>query len=94
MDHFTEEENDMDGLEQAKYRIRNREFERAQRGRRRGEFKAALERLEREEFEVSHPDAKDKVAKMEEIRALRSEITSMMDEEFKLSEQYEQIADG
>lgn len=84
----------MDVFEQAKYRMRNRQWEQDKKDRRMAEFRSALEVLEREEFLAAHPDEPNKVGKMAEIRSLRAEIGEMMNEEFGMDEQYKQMADS
>ena len=84
----------MNVLEEARYRLKNREWEDAVRQRRLREFEAVLDRLEREEHLASFPDNENRVSDLERIRAQKREVLAMMDEEFKLSEQYKQIADS
>lgn len=82
----------MNVLEQANYRMKNREWEDGVKERRAAEFRAALERLDEAEYRASFPDNENRVRELEQIRRTRAEITAMMDQEFGLSEQYKQIA--
>ena len=50
--------------------------------------------LEDQERLASFPDNPSRVADMERIRAEKQEAFSMMDEEYKLPEQYKEVADG
>ncbi len=84
----------MNVLEEARYRLRNKEWEDGVKQRRVRDFEAALDRLEREEHLASFPDNENRVRDLERIRAHKREILAMMDEEFKLSEQYRRIADS
>jgi hypothetical protein len=84
----------MDPLEQARYRIRSRQWESDRKRRQAQDFEKAIEKLEREEYLASFPDNQNRVRDIERIRAEKQEVLTMMDEEFKLSEQYQQIADG
>ena len=84
----------MDVLHEARYRLRNREWEDGVKQRRLRDFEAALNRLEREEHLASFPDNENRVRDLERIRAQKREVLAMMDEEFKLSEQYKQVADS
>ena len=84
----------MDPLEQARYRIRNRQWESDRKRRQAQDFEKVIEKLEREEYLASFPDNQNRVRDIERIRAEKQEVLTMMDEEFKLSEQYKQIADG
>jgi len=84
----------MNVVEQAQYRMKNREWEDGVKERRAAEFRAALERLDEQELRASFPDNPDRIAQLEQIRRTRAEITTMMDEEFGMEEQYKQIADS
>ena len=84
----------MSVLDEARYRLRSKQWDDERAQRRAREFEKAMDRLEREEFLASFPDNQNRVRDMERIRAEKQEVLTMMDEEFKLSEQYKQIADG
>jgi hypothetical protein len=51
-------------------------------------------RLEREEHLASFPDNPNRIRDLERIRREKKEVLSMMDEEFKLSEEYNRIAES
>lgn len=84
----------MSVLEEAKYRMRNREWEDGVKERRARDFEATLERLEREEYLASFPENDNRVRDLERIRAQKREVLAMMDEEYGLSAQYREIADS
>jgi hypothetical protein len=86
--------NAMDPIQQARYRIRDRQWEAERQQRRLREYERAIEKLEREEHIASFPNNENRHRDIERIRAEKREVLAMMDEEFKLSEQYQQIADG
>jgi hypothetical protein len=84
----------MNVLDEARHRLRSKQWDDERAQRRAREFEKAMDRLEREEFLASSPDNQNRVRDIERIRAEKQEVLTMMDEEFKLSEQYKQIADG
>lgn len=84
----------MDPIEQARYRIRDRQREAERQQRRLREYEQAIEKLEREEYIASFPDNQNRARDVERIRAEKREILTLMDEEFGLSDQYQQIADS
>ena len=84
----------MNVLEEARYRIRNQQWESDRKARRAREFEAALQKLEDAELRARHPDNENRVRDIERIRVEKREVLALMDEEFKLSEQYKQIADS
>lgn len=84
----------MDPIEQARYRIRDRQREAERQQRRLREYEQAIEKLEREEYIASFPDNQNRAKDVERIRAEKREILTLMDEEFGLSDQYQQIADS
>ncbi len=81
-------------IDEARYRIRNQQWESDRKQSRAREFETALQKLEHAELRASHPDNANRVRDLENIRAQKREVLSMMDEEFNLSAQYKQIADG
>lgn len=81
-------------IDEARYRIRNQQWESDRKARRAREFEAALQKLEHAELRASHPDNESRVRDLEQIRAHKREVLAMMDDEFRLSEQYKQIADS
>ena len=82
----------MNIIEQAQYRMRNREWEDGVKERRAAEFKAALEKLDEAELRASFPDNENRIQQLEQIRRTRAEITQMMNEEFGLEGEYRRIA--
>ena len=84
----------MNVLEEARYRLRSKEWEDGKKQRRAREFEAAIDRLEREEHLASFPDNPNRIPDLERIRREKKEVLSMMDEEFKLSDQYRQTVDS
>jgi hypothetical protein len=84
----------MNVLEQANYRMKNREWEDGVKERRAAEFRAALERLDEAELRASFPDNENRIQQLEQIRRTRAEITAMMNEEFGMEDQYRRIADS
>ena len=78
----------MDPIEQARYRIKNREFEDGVKQRRYSELMGALERLEEAEFKASHPDNPERVPQLGEIRRLKAEVATMIEEEFGIGESF------
>jgi hypothetical protein len=84
----------MDMVEQARYRIRQKQYEEQARQKRMDEYKAAYEKLEREEYRNSFPDAPNRYAKSLEIKALKEELGAMMDEDFGMSDAFNRLADG
>jgi hypothetical protein len=84
----------MNVLEEARYRIRNQQWESDRKARRAREFEAALQKLEDAELRASHPDNENRILDLERIRDQKREVLAIMDEEFKLAEQYQQIADS
>ncbi len=84
----------MNVLEEARYRLRNREWEDGVKQRRARDFEAALQKLEDVELRASHPDNENRVRDLERIRAEKREVLALMDEEYGLSEQYKQIANS
>jgi len=84
----------MDMIQQARYRIQKKEAERRAKQRRLNEYREAFDKLEREEFAVSHPDYPKKVQKSQELAALRKELNAMMQEDFDLEGEYRRIVDG
>ena len=84
----------MNVLEEARYRLRSKEWEDGKKKRRAREFEAAIDRLEREEHLASFPDNEKRISDLERIRREKREVLSMMDEEFKLSDQYRQTVDS
>jgi hypothetical protein len=78
----------MDILETARRRLRNKQFESDFKQHRAHEYQKALDRLEQAEYKASFPDNPNRVADLERIRREKAEVLSMLDEEFKLSEQY------
>ena len=84
----------MDVMEQANYRMKNRQWEDGVKEHRAAEFRAALERLDEAEYRASFPDNLDRITQLEQIRRTRAEITAMMNEEFGMEDQYKQIADS
>ena len=84
----------MDVLHEARYRLRNREWEDGVKQGRAREFEGALEKLEDTELRASHPDNENRVRDLENIRAQKREVLEMMDEEYGLSKQYKQVADS
>ena len=84
----------MNVLEQANYRMKNREWEGGVKERRAAEFRAALERLDEAELRASFPDNENRIAQLEQIRRTRAELTEMLDEELGMGAQYRHIADS
>ena len=84
----------MDVLREARYRLRNQEWEDSVKQRRFRDFEAALDRLDQEEHLASFPDNENRVRDLERIRAQKREVLAIMDEDFRLSEQYKQIANS
>ena len=84
----------MNVLEQANYRMKNRQWEDGVKERRVAEFRAALERLDEAEYRASFPDNENRIAQLEQIRRTRAEVTAMMDEAFGLEDEYRRIADS
>ena len=84
----------MNVLEEARYRLKNREWEDGVKQRRAREFEAALEKLEREEYLASFPDNPNRIPDLERIRREKKEVLAMIDEEYGLSAQYKEIADS
>ncbi len=84
----------MNILDQVNYRMRSRQWEDDARERRACEFRAALDKLEQEEYRASFPDNPTRIRDLERIRAQKRELLTMQDEEFGLSEQYSKIADS
>ncbi len=82
----------MNIIEQANYRMKNRDWEDGVKERRAAEFRAVLERLDEAEYRASFPDNENRIAQLEQIRRTRAEITAIMDEEFSMDDQYKQIA--
>jgi hypothetical protein len=78
----------MDILETARRRLRNKQFESDFKQYRAREYEKAIDRLEQAEYQASFPDNPNRVADLERIRREKAEVLSMLDEEFKLSEQY------
>jgi hypothetical protein len=62
--------------------------------RRAREFEAAIDRLEREEYLASFPDNPNRIRDLERVRREKREVLDMMNEEFKMDEQYSKIADS
>jgi hypothetical protein len=77
-----------DAVDEARWRLRSKEWEDDKKRRRAREFEATLKQLEMAEYKASFPDNPNRIADSERIRADKKEVLSMMDEEFKLSEQY------
>ena len=84
----------MNIFKEASSRMRTRQWDENIKDKRYAEFVQALERLEHEEYLAHMPDHPNPVARLEEIRRTKVEITQMMNQEFGLSEQYNQIADS
>jgi hypothetical protein len=84
----------MDMIEQARYRIRHRQYEEQARQKRMDEYKAAYEKLEREEFLNSYPDAPNRYAKSLEIKTLKEELGAKMDEDFGMTDALNRLVDG
>ena len=84
----------MNVLEEARYRLRSKEWEDDKKRRRAREFEVAIDRLEREEHLASFPDNENRIRDLERIRAEKREVLSMMNEEFRMDEQYRQITDS
>lgn len=84
----------MNIIEQANYRMKNREWEDGVQERRAAEFRAALERLDEAELRASFPDNENRIQQLEQIRRTRAEITAMMNEKFGLEDEYRRIADS
>ncbi len=84
----------MNVFEQARYRIRSREWEDGAKQRRFNELQAALTRLDEAEYRASFPDNENRIQELEQIRRTRAEVTAMIDEEYGMSEQYSNIADS
>ncbi len=78
----------MDILETARRRLRNKQFESDFKQYRAREYEKAIDRLEQAEYKAAFPDNPTRIADLERIRREKQEVLSMMDEEFKLSEQY------
>jgi hypothetical protein len=83
----------VDMIQQARYRIQKREAEQRAKQKRLNECREAFDKLEREEFAVSHPDYPKKVEKSQELAALRKELGQMMQEDFDLEDEYRRIVD-
>lgn len=84
----------MNIIEQANYRMKNRQWEDGVKERRAAEFRAALERLDEAELRASFPDNENRIQQLEQIRRTRAEIAAMMSEEFGLEDEYRRIADS
>ncbi len=78
----------MNILETARRRLRNKQFESDFKQYRAREYEKAIDRLEQAEYKASFPDNPTRIADLERIRAEKQEVLEMLDEEFKLSEQY------
>jgi hypothetical protein len=78
----------MDILETARRRMRNRQWESDFKQHRAREYEKAIDKLEQAEYKASFPDNPNRIADLERIRREKAEVLSMLDEEFKLSEQY------
>ena len=83
----------MDILETARRRMKNRQRETSYQQWRLQEYERAVEKLEEQERLASFPDNPNRVADLERIRAEKQEVLSMMDEEFKLSQNYKDTVD-
>jgi hypothetical protein len=59
----------MNVLEQANYRMKNRQWEDGVKERRVAEFRAALERLDEAEYRASFPDNENRIAQLEHDQA-------------------------
>jgi len=84
----------MNVLEQANYRMKNRQWDDGVKERRAAEYKAALEKLDEAEYRASFTDNENRIRDFEQIRCTRAEITAMMNEEFGMENQCKQIADS
>lgn len=80
--------------DEARYRLKSKQWDDERAQRRAREYERAIEKLEREEYLASFPDNQNRARDIEQIRAEKREVLTLMDEEFKLSEQYKQIAGG
>ncbi len=78
----------MNIFKEASSRIRTRQWDENIRAKRYAEFIEALEKLEHEEYLAHMPDHPNPVARLEEIRRTKAEITQMMDQEFGMDRQY------
>jgi hypothetical protein len=84
----------MNVLDEARWRLRSKELEDGKKQRRAREFEAAIDRLEREEYLASFPDKPNRIRDLERVRREKREVLDMMNEEFKMDEQYSKIADS
>jgi hypothetical protein len=84
----------MNVLDEARWRLRSKELEDGKKQRRAREFEAAIDRLEREEYLASFPDNPNRIRDLERVRREKREVLDMMNEEFKMDEQYSKIADS
>ncbi len=80
----------MNIFKEASSRMRTRQWDENIKDERYADFVEALERLEHEEYLAHMPDHPNPVARLEEIRRTRAELTAMMDQEFGLSEKYKE----
>lgn len=80
----------MNVIEEARWRLKSKEWEDGKKERRAREFEAALKRLEEAEYKAAFPDNPNRIPDLERIRAEKQEVLSMMDEEFGLSENYKE----
>lgn len=80
----------MNIFKEASSRIRTRQWDENIKAQRYAEFVEALERLEHEEYLAHMPDHPNPVARLEEIRRTKAEITQMMDQEFGMGRQYQE----
>jgi len=84
----------MNIIEQANYRMKNRQWEDGVKERRAAEFRAALERLAEAEYRASFPDNENRIQQLDQIRETRAEVTAMMNDEFGLEDEYRRIVDS
>lgn len=82
----------MNVFEQARHRIKSRDYEDGIKQQRFDELQAALTRLDEAEYRASFPDNENRIQQLEQIKRTRAEITEMMDQEFGLSKQYDKMA--
>ena len=78
----------MNIFKEASSRMRTRQWDENIKAQRYAEFVEALERLEHEEYLAHMPDHPNPVARLEEIRRTKAEITQMMDQEFGMDRRY------